>query len=176
MLNSQASSIELNTNLLIAAAISGNITEVERLIPLSDAKANDSQALYFAATNGHLRCVELLIPVSDPLSGDSLALRMAVCNSQVACAKLLLPVSDPQAAESTILLAAVLSKNEEIVALLYPVSNVDHVFHLLGKHHLARADEWDWFKGWKERVDAQRMHEVLSSQVQGTLNSAPKKI
>lgn len=174
--NLNLSSIEANTHLLIAAAMQGNDSEVERLIPLSDPAFNDSQALCFSAANGHIRCVELLIPVSDPLSSDSVALRMAVCNSHLECARLLVPVSDPMAGDNTILLAAVLSKNEESVALLYPVSNVERVFHMLHKYHSARADEWEWFNGWKERVDAQRMHEVLDSQVQGVLNSAPKKI
>lgn len=132
------------------------------------------QCGFFAAANGHTRCVELLIPVSDPLSSDSVALRMAVCNSQLECVKLLLPVSDPTAGDNTILLAAVLSKNEESVALLYPVSNVDRVFHMLHKHHLARADEWAWFNGWKERVDAQRVNETLNSYVQIALQSTPQ--
>lgn len=165
-----------NTSFLIAAAMQGHDAEVERLIPLSDPMFNDSQALYFAAANGHTRCVELLIPVSDPLSSDSVALRMAVCNSHVECVKLLLPVSDPTAGDNTILVAAVLSKNEENVALLYPVSDIDRVFHMLHTHYLSRIDEWDWFNGWKERVDAQQMNETLNSHVHIVLQTTPQAV
>lgn len=78
------------------------------------------------------------------------------------------------------MVAAVLSKNEENVALLYPVSNIDRVFHMLHTHYLSRVDEWSWFNGWKERVDAQQLNETLNSHVhivlQATPQAMPKKM
>ena len=59
--------------LLENAARAGDVLEVERLLPLSDPKANDSSALRWAAQNGHLDVVKLLLPVSAPKVNDSLA-------------------------------------------------------------------------------------------------------
>lgn len=39
---------------------------VETLIPVSDPKVDDSDAIQLAAKNGHLDCVRELIPFSDP--------------------------------------------------------------------------------------------------------------
>lgn len=165
--------IQHNTNLLIAAAMQGDYTEVERLIPISDPKINDSQALYFAAANGHAYCVERLIPVSDPLCSDSLALRLAVCNKHLACVKLLLGVSDPQAANSSIMLAAVLSGDRECVDLLYPLSDLDKVVDMLHKNNMERVSEWWWFK---ERLDNEKLNNFLSGELPTTTQQLRKKI
>ena len=163
--------IQHNTSLLIAAAMQGDHTEVERLIPISDPKINDSQALYFAAANGHAHCVERLIPVSDPLSSDSLALRLAVGNKHVACVKLLLPLSDPKSLNSTIMVAAVLSGDRECVDLLYPLSELDTVVDMLHKNNMARASEWWWFK---ERIDNEKLNDFLSGEL-STITQQPRK-
>ena len=51
---------------LRTAAANGYKDIVELLIPVSDPKANKSEALYWAAYSGYREIVELIIPVSDP--------------------------------------------------------------------------------------------------------------
>ena len=89
------SNIEENTRLLVQTAENGDAVEVQRLIPVSDPKANNSAALRFASSNGHLKCVKLLIPVSNPKANNSYALQAAVENGHTRCVELLYPVSDP---------------------------------------------------------------------------------
>ena len=86
--------IEYNTNLLIEANKNDDVEAVQRLIPVSDPKADNSHALRWAAFYGHTEIVKLLISVSDPKANDSEALRMAARNGHIECVKLLLPVSD----------------------------------------------------------------------------------
>lgn len=80
--------------LLINASKRGDIDEVKRLIPISNPKFENSQALIVAAEHGHLDVVKILIPVSDPKAASSWPLRMAARNGHVDIAQLLIPVSN----------------------------------------------------------------------------------
>ena len=55
-----------NSDLLVIAAKRGRVSEVQRLIPISDPLLDESRALIAAASHGHVECVKLLIPVSYP--------------------------------------------------------------------------------------------------------------
>lgn len=90
--------IKENTKLLIQAAETGDIVEVQRLIPISDPKSQESEALQFAVYYGHIECVKLLIPVSNPKEHNSRALCLAAENGRTECIELLYPVSDPKVA------------------------------------------------------------------------------
>lgn len=57
--------IKTNTELLIQTSQNGHFSEVQRLIPISNPKANNSLALTRAVVNEHIDIVKLLIPVSD---------------------------------------------------------------------------------------------------------------
>lgn len=122
------SDIKHNTNLLCYAAKTGNTEEVCRLIPLSDPKARDSQALKLAASNGHTECVKLLIPVSG-ISSEALrwagseALRWAAYYGHTQCVELLIPVCNPKADGSRALQWAAERGHTECVKLLIPTSD-----------------------------------------------------
>lgn len=88
----------LDGSSLQLAARHGHVECLKILLPLSDARDNESLALRWAATNGHLECVRLLIPASDARDCNSLALRRAAGGGHVDCVLLLLPDFDPTAA------------------------------------------------------------------------------
>lgn len=113
--------IHENTKLLIQAAERGDVVEVQRLIPLSDAKAQSSEALQFAVYHGHIECVKLLIPVSNPKDRHSSALQLAARHGHTQCVKLLIPVSDPKADDSLVLQSAAYYGHTQCVQLLIPV-------------------------------------------------------
>lgn len=83
--------IENNTERLIEAAKNGDLQEVNRLIPISDPKHNDSQALRVAISNDHMDCAQALIGVS---SDYNYALSIAAHNNQLEFLKILMPLSD----------------------------------------------------------------------------------
>lgn len=85
-----------NTQLLNEASYIGDIQKVQRLLPVSDPKQNDSQTLAIAARTGNSDLVQILIPVSEPLKNGSWALRAAVKYEHKECVMLLLPVCDYQ--------------------------------------------------------------------------------
>lgn len=85
-----------NTQLLIDAVKRGDAAGIQRLIPSSCPKYNNSDALKWAAVYGHTQCVKLLIPVSDPKAYNSNSLFMAAREGHTACVDLLFEVSDPQ--------------------------------------------------------------------------------
>ena len=99
------------------AASNGLVEGLRRLLPVSDAKADDSFALWSAAKYGHAECVKLLLPVSDPKAGESYALRMAASMGHEECVRLLLPVSGPLC-EIEGVLGAVLEAGRATVAAL----------------------------------------------------------
>ena len=87
------------------------------LLPVSDAKANESYALRLAALNGREECVRLLLPVSDPKALDSKALMWAANNGHVECVRLLLPVSGPLCEIEMVLRAVIICfdrRNHEV--------------------------------------------------------------
>ncbi|TBV69747.1 ankyrin repeat domain-containing protein [Pseudoxanthomonas winnipegensis] len=84
-----------NCEALFVAASAGHLECVKLLIPVSEAKVNDSAPLRWAAHNNHLDCVQVLIPVSDPKADHSLALQYAAQRQHIDVVKELLPHSDP---------------------------------------------------------------------------------
>ncbi len=81
------------TQKLIEAAQQGNLEEVLRLIPLSDPKQDNSEALAQAARHGHLDCVEALLPVSEPCVDNSFALWISANQGHSDCVAALIPHS-----------------------------------------------------------------------------------
>lgn len=82
-----------NDELLIDAAQQGNLTEVLRLIPYSNAQHDNSEALAQAARHGFVECVEALIPVSDPYADNSFALWISANQGHSDCVTVLIPHS-----------------------------------------------------------------------------------
>ena len=110
-----------NTEALCAAALSGDLAEVKRLIPLSNPLDNDSEALQKAAAGGHVACVRLLLPVSDPQAADSMALYLASSNGFSECVRLLAPHSAAPVFSGSALTSAVFNDHHECVAILAPL-------------------------------------------------------
>lgn len=123
--------IKHNTKLLVRASKKGDCDEVKRLIPVSDPKANYSDALGGAAENGHIECVKLLIPVSNPKAMNSYALRWAAYSGHMECVKILIPVSDPKEDNSAALRFAAQGKHIECVKLLIPMSDCNRALSTL---------------------------------------------
>ena len=116
-------STEIHTQFLILASDYGRLEIIKDLIPISDPKANDSEALRNAANYGFKDCVKALIPVSDPKANDSEALRNAAFKGHVEIVNTLIPISDPKANHSEALIDA--SRNEDFPCMmaLIPHSN-----------------------------------------------------
>ena len=186
------SNIEHNTRLLIRAAQNGDDVEVQRLIPISNPKGKDSEALYWATLYGHVRCVELLIGVSDPQANGSYCLKTAAAQGHTQCVALLIPVSDPKADHSNqALLLAVHHGYTECVKLLIPVSDpkdrdsvalrialqnghpncVDALYGVSDVHAALKylqnndMDNYNAWRSFEQRVEAERQHSVLSKEV-----------
>lgn len=73
-------------NELLEAVKQNNISEVQRIIPLSDPEYDKSYALRTAANLGHLECVRLLIPVCNSIEGRTQALAAAYSQQQLGVA------------------------------------------------------------------------------------------
>jgi hypothetical protein len=127
------------------------------LIPVSDPKANASEALRHAASCGHREIVEMLIPTSYPKANDSDALMGAASCGHKEIVELLLPFSDPKANDSKLLRSAAFNGHEAVVELLIPVSDVDAACKRLDESgkSLLKAMEADF-----------RMKELQASTVQ----------
>lgn len=151
-----------NTELLFEAARDGNAEDIQRLIPISDPKNNDSMALQVAASYGHTECVKLLIPVSDPKASNSAALQWAAQYGNTEVLKILIPVSDPKVKNSVALQLAVLHGHTDCVDALYGVSDI----HAALKHlqHNSMDDYAAW-RHFEQRVESERQHWVLSKEV-----------
>ena len=114
--------VNLCNGALVSAVLNGHSKCIKLLIPVSDPKADNSQALSLAARNGYADCVKLLIPVSDPKADNSKALSLAARNGYADCVKLLIPVSDPKADNSKALREAQENDHLDCVTLLTHVS------------------------------------------------------
>lgn len=112
------------------------------MIPISEPKANNSEALYRAACNGHLDCVQLLIPVSDPKAYHSYALCEAARYGHTECIRILIPVSIPKDRRSLALQMAVLYENTPCVDLLFDVSEPDFALHALQSEFPNEPHKW----------------------------------
>ena len=108
--------IKHNTERLLEAAKNGNLTEVNRLIPLSDPQHNYSAALRAAIDNNQIECVKALIGVSGEYD---FVLQAAARNNRVECVKMLLPFSNDH---RPALHAAVDQNHIKCVKLLIPGS------------------------------------------------------
>lgn len=108
--------IQNNTELLLEAAKNGNLTEVNRLIPISDPKRQYSAALRAAIANDHMDCVQALIGVS----GDyNFVLSMVALDNHLEYVKMLMPFSENH---EDGLHAAAANNHIECVKLLLPSS------------------------------------------------------
>ena len=87
--------LKYNTHCLLQMVYSNNVQKVAELIPYSDPKAQNSEALRLAAAQGYLECVKLLIPVSDCKSNHSQALAWAVLKGHNECVEALYDHSEP---------------------------------------------------------------------------------
>lgn len=120
--------LENNTHKLIEAAKCGDCAEIQRLIPLSNPKLFNSEALWKAAVAGHPKAVELLIPVSEPKIDRSSAFRWAVRYNQHETAMLLLPVSNPNEKDNEVLRFAVNNDNIKTITQLLPFMPRDLIY------------------------------------------------
>jgi hypothetical protein len=59
------------------------------------------------------------------------------------------------------------------INLLYEVCDVNHVLDLLHKCHMDRAYHWWWFK---ERIDNERVHEILTDELPNGQGHRHKKM
>lgn len=108
------------TQKLIEAAQQGHLEEVLRLIPLSDPKQDNSEALAQAARHGHVHCVQALIPVSDPHADNSFALWIAACLGHSDCVAQLIGVSGVTDGACRALNVAARNGHLECIRLLLP--------------------------------------------------------
>lgn len=120
--------IEDNTLKLIEAAKCGDCAEIQRLIPLSNPKLFNSEALWKAAIAGYPKAVELLIPVSEPKIDRSSAFRWAVRYNQHETALLLLPVSNPNEKDNEVFRFAVDNDNIQTISMLLPFMTKDLIY------------------------------------------------
>jgi ankyrin repeat protein len=119
---------------LISAAEIGDFAEVSRLIPKSNARAQEKHgntALMLAcmgrwgSIESRIACVNALLPVSDANATNNrgeTALMIAAASGLTKCLELLLPVSDTNARErwgnTALMLAAIWGRVEVVKALL----------------------------------------------------------
>lgn len=120
--------IEDNTLKLIEAAKCGDCVEIQKLLPISNPKLFNSEALWKAAIAGHPKAVELLIPVSEPKIDRSSAFRWAVRYNQHETAMLLLPVSNPNEKDNEVFRFAVKNDNVNTVTQLLPFMPRDLIY------------------------------------------------
>lgn len=159
--------------LLVAAAAEGNISEIQRLIPLTNPKNGDSAALRYAVANGNIDCVKLLLPVSDPKALNSQILRDAVENNQIECLKILLPLTDPKSQDSGALYDSCVNINHLCIELLVDESDAYRVLDKLQKNHPNKPLYQEYLQ--KTLMDRQR-HRLLDAVKDTTERRGVNKI
>ncbi len=164
---------EQRGNALLRAAEFGHVACVQYLIPITNPKHDDCEALRLAARGGHVECVKLLIPVSDPATDDSVALVGAAMNGHLECVRLLIPVSHPKDDNSLPLQWACQNNDRACFDLLYPLSDPQAALQNLAKDPDRPAQNM-WLL--KERMDMERQNSVLSNVVGSTHSLTPRKI
>lgn len=168
--------ISHNTSLLIDAAQQGRIQEVINLIPVSDPKATDSEALLSAVLNGYIDIVKLLLPVSDPKANYSSILRWAVYYGREEMVKLLIPVSDAKAKNSYALWVATEYNKTECIKLLLPVSD----YHLVAQKFSERGYDITVLEQCIEEYEAllqkDRLNNTLSETAETKNNFNKRKM
>ena len=83
---------------MFLAAQLGKVDIIEVLLPCTNVKLQESEALRKAAEYGRLEAVKFLLPHSNPAAADSGALRYAVLNNRWDIVDLLWDVSEPEKA------------------------------------------------------------------------------
>lgn len=151
------------------AAYNGHADILELLIPLSDPKANNSEALRWAAQWGHTDCVILLLPVSDPKANNSEALRRAASKGHAECVKRLIPVCDPKALDSHALMLAASNGHTECTQQLIPFSDYQFVLEMM------LADNYDTtlLQQCIDEYEALQQKEYLTTHLQKNFKSNP---
>jgi len=113
------------TEELVDAVRNGHSDQIDALIEKeADPLVRDSWILRLAAMNGDYTMVEKLIPHCDPKAQSSAVLRLAAENGCAKCVALLLPHCNPKELNSKALVMAAQNGHLDVVELLAPVSNV----------------------------------------------------
>lgn len=84
-----ASNVLLTLTPLMLAAEMGNVECLEFLLPLSNPRDHDSQALWRAGENGHVDCLNILLPLCCPTTYN-FALWKTIESGHVVCVQMLL--------------------------------------------------------------------------------------
>lgn len=128
-----------------------NQDAVKRILPLSNPKHNNSEALYFAVHLNDTVLVKMLLPFSDANAGNCRALCAAVRGDNHELVNFLIPHCDPTLGQSAALQETVVYKNQELFDLLCPVSNIQDVWESI------RTD--NWFDKDQRRMVTQRLNQ-----------------
>lgn len=115
--------IVTNSKALIAAAMMGNLAEVNRLIPISNPKFRESHALYQAVKLDYTDIAAVLIPHSNVNANKGAALSQAIQNRNDVVFDILLPLTKTHN-NCTHLCLAIYYEYIDMVKKLLPVSNV----------------------------------------------------
>lgn len=159
-------------NALLRAAEYGHLACVEYLIPMTNPKHDDCEALRLAARGGHVECVKLLIPVSDPATDNSVALAAAAMNKHLECVRLLIPVSNPKDDNSLALAFACQNNDQACFDLLYPLSDPIAALKNLAKD-LERPAQNMWLL--TERIEREQQRSRLDHAVGKNVKSNTKR-
>lgn len=183
-----ANDFEDNNIRLVRAAGAGNTAEVAHLIPISNPTHMFNLALRVAAQMGHVECVKLLIPVSLPVKSapllnavekghtqcvrllipvtEEICIHEALCVAAqfnfIDCVKLLVHACDPTYKKSLPLQLAVEHNNQQCIDLLYDFSDPHQALNVLKFRYLDQSKKWNVLE---QRIENERLHDVLSSEV-----------
>lgn len=113
------------TEQLVDAVRNGHSDHIDALIEAgADPLVRDSWILRLAAMNGDYTMVDKLLPHCDPMAQNSAVLRLAAEHGCVKCVALLLPHCNPKELKSKALVMAAQNGHLDVVELLAPVSDV----------------------------------------------------
>lgn len=177
---------------LIAAAMCGLADEVNELIPRTDPKINNSEALREAAERGHVECVKALIPVSDPdhymdAYCSHNALELAAMNGHADCVELLIHVTDVKSEEKNAFLKDYLEESYndcsvlelaaerghvDCVKLLMPVSDVESIKEQYRDSQYWKASD---LLNTIEQAEIQVQKDRLDSSIELEMEQAPTR-
>lgn len=169
---------QLAQNLGVELVLWYTVVTHTHLIPMTPNEKFDNSVLnekslpiLKAAYYGHVDCVKLLIPVTEKTWIHS-ALSVAVERNNIECVKLLMRACDPKERNSLPLQLAAEHNNEECIALLYDVSDPVQALKTL----LSRTSNRNHWSVLKQRLDDERLRDVLSNEVKKSTNVRKHKI
>lgn len=145
-------SMKIKNRALLMAAKLEKICILEWLIPISDPRSNDSEALFFATRNQCVQSVARLIPVSNPRVKESRTVKEAAGRGSLAILKMLAPASDVKNSNDYLgspLMIASRFGHVDCVAYLRPLSKTDDKDKKTGETALMMAAA----EGRKDCVD-----------------------